>query len=203
MRVPFFFRNRFLPGPVALLLFGFSFRVVSESRVPEWFETRARFIFSPVGYIVPPPLFFRATVSLAFLIIGTECRCRPSSHFLSSSDPRLTRGHHSTIDRVSSCFLPALHEEKGKGRDSYVLFLKWRHSSNDFHLFEKGLAYVILTAGTTYYYRCCCWQRFISIPWTGGRKNSEIKWFSLEENHSVHMCVTFVCIHIFNIYLVF
>jgi hypothetical protein len=168
-------------------------------------RARVFFIFSPVGYIVPhPPSSF---VQLSLWRFSSSGRNVVVGHLLISFRLAI-RDSRGDIIRQSTVFLPVfflLHQEKGKGggRDSYVLFLKWRHSSNDFHLFEKGLAYVILTAGTTYYYRCCCWQRFISIPWTGGRKNSEIKWFSLEENHSVHMCVTFVCIHIFNIYLVF
>jgi hypothetical protein len=87
-------------------------------------RARARFFyfFSRGLYSPPPPLFLRATVSLAFLIIGTECRCRPSSHFLSSSDPRLTRGHHSTIDRVSSCFLPPAPREKEGGGGETLMF---------------------------------------------------------------------------------
>lgn len=130
MRVPFFSEIDFYRDPSLSSFFVSHF--VLYPRVAfrnDSKRARARvffYFFSRGLYSPPPPLFFRATVSLAFLIIGTECRCRPSSHFLSSSDPRLTRGHHSTIDRVSSCFLPALHKRKGRrgGRDSYVLFLK-------------------------------------------------------------------------------
>lgn len=128
MRVPFFSEIDFYRDP-SLSSFLVSHHFVLYPRVAfrnDSKRARARvfFFFSPVGYIVPhpTPFFFRATVSLAFLIIGTECRCRPSSHFLSSSDPRLTRGHHSTIDRVSSCFLPALHKRKGRGGGETVMF---------------------------------------------------------------------------------